>query len=33
MEVFKAESAPAMGTTQGNDPSLNDTQQTLQELF
>jgi len=33
MEVFKAESAPAMSTTQGGDPSLNDTQQTLQDLF
>ncbi|MCX5506712.1 penicillin-binding protein 1A [Pseudomonas sp. BJa3] len=33
MEVFKAESAPAMGTPQGNVPSLNATQQTLQDLF
>ena len=33
MEVFKAESAPAMSTTQGGDPSLNATQQTLQDLF
>lgn len=33
MEVFKAENAPAMSTTQGGDPSLNATQQTLQDLF
>ena len=33
MEVFKAESAPAMGTPQGSAPSLNATQQTLQDLF